>query len=141
MDAKTRRLENYDPDFQTTHNLLFLVSSSNPFLDMINRGDKRRYIMFRVGTCHGLFSVDSKNYYILAIANDQPHNGHLRDTMEWFEHSCVRDKRNLVMLEVLNPRFGAYLLRAGFESWTDGADKGMVKNHKKMGDMCAYCMQ
>lgn len=136
-----KELERYDPDFHTTHNLPFLVSSSNPILDMINQRDKKyRFLMFQVGTCRGLFSYDRENYYILAIANDQPHNGHLQDVLEWFEHSCVRDEMDLVMLEVINSRFSDYLIRNGYKPWTDGTDNGLVKHHNVML-MYTHCIQ
>ncbi len=73
------------------------------------------YTAFKVGTCEGLYSFDGNSYQILAITNDQPNNGHFEDVLEWFEHSCKRDKKNLMILEVWNLKFKKHLIdKRGF---------------------------
>lgn len=70
---------------------------------------------FRVGTCTGLWGSTDDSYYILAVENHKPGNGHLNDVFEWFEFSCKRDKKNLLVLEIINPDFYIHLIsKRGF---------------------------
>jgi hypothetical protein len=94
-----------EPDFKSKHNLLFEVALHfEP--DFMN---------FRVGTCTGLYSWNDKQYIIVAVVNDQPSNGHLDDVFEWFENSCRRDKKDLVVAELMNERFAKHLItKRGF---------------------------
>ncbi len=73
------------------------------------------FLNFRVGTCEGLYSWNDKQYIIVAIVNNQPSNGHLSDVFEWFENSCRRDKKDLVVAELMNERFAIHLItKRGF---------------------------
>lgn len=72
---------------------------------------KENYQRFRVGTVEGLFGFDDDNYYILALQNNELHNGHFDDVLEWFENSCKRDKKNLVIQEVWNPSLKLHLIK------------------------------
>lgn len=66
--------------------------------------------MFRVGTCHGQWGSTEDCYYILTVINDNPGNGHINDVFEWFEASCKRDKKNLIVLQIFNDEFKIHLL-------------------------------
>lgn len=93
-------------EIKTTHNLNFEMAPSI-------YGDMNA--MFKVGTCEGLFGCTADSYYILAITNKFPGNGHLNDVFEWFEHSAKRDKKNLLVLECMNDLFYKHLLsKRGF---------------------------
>lgn len=82
------------------------------------------WLMFRVGTCHGLWRSTPSHYEILAIDNDNKGNGHFEDVLQFFEESCKRDKRNLRFVEILNPRFLKHLVeKRGFHQNGDHADK------------------
>lgn len=65
--------------------------------------------MFKVGTCHGQWYSTQFAYHILSIINDEPGNGHLNDVFEWFENSCRRDGKVLIVEEIMNGRFGRHL--------------------------------
>lgn len=93
--------------FVTTHGLDFFVAQS-PY-------DNEQKI-FRVGTCKGQWGSVTDAYYILSVINSKPGNGHLDDVFEWFEHSCKRDGKNLLVLECgFNPRFYQHLIsKRGF---------------------------
>jgi len=92
-------------EFQTTHKLAFEVGDW-PF------GDFHR---FRIGTCHGLWRATDTSYDILAIDNQVPGNGHFNDVIEWFEQSCRRDKKSLMILEVWNQRLAKHFVeKRGF---------------------------
>ena len=84
-------------EFKSTHNLKFEMARWH-------LGD-----MFRVGTCEGLWGSTNDSYYILSIINSKPGNGHLNDVFEWFENSCKRDGRNLLVLECFNKEFYKHL--------------------------------
>jgi len=86
-----------DKPFQSTHNLDFLNADDIP------------YNHFKIGTCAGLWGSLPDSYYILSVVNDQPGNGHLTDVFEWFEQSCKRDEKNLLVLEVMSERFFMHL--------------------------------
>jgi hypothetical protein len=43
-------------------------------------------------------------YELLAIVNQQPGNGHFREAMQWFEQSCRRDHKRLIIRECWNLR-------------------------------------
>lgn len=85
-----------------------------------------RFMMFKVGTCEGLWTSTSMTYDILAIDNSVPGNGHFEDVLQWFEHSCRRDKKNLRFLEIMNIKFKIHLIsKRGFvpERKTDNVIK------------------
>src|SRR5688572_19885016 len=85
---------------------------------------------FRIGTCEGLWRSTTSSYDILAITNNQPGNGHLEDVLQWFEHSCKRDKKSFKILECWNKGFKMHLIRKrGFSAL--GKDD-VIKHWKKM---------
>lgn len=69
---------------------------------------------FRVGACEGLWRDSGFAYEILAIANDVPGNGHVEATLAHFYKSCKRDKKVLVIREVLNESLRDKLIKNGF---------------------------
>ena len=95
----------------TEHNLDFL---SRPY-PLSFKGQKL-WMEFKVGTCSGLWQSTKKSYIILAIRNAIPNNGHLNDVLQWFEHSCRRDKKSLVISEfIINQGFKKHLIdKRGF---------------------------
>jgi hypothetical protein len=84
---------------KTTHNLDF---ESAPYATGIFR--------FRIGTCSGQWGSCKDCYYIMSVFNEEPGNGHLEDVFEWFEYSCERDHRNLLVLYFLNDDFYDHLI-------------------------------
>ena len=92
-------------EFQSEHNLIFEVAPY-PY----NIDDKNQWMLFRVGTCEGLWCSTDKSYDILAITNNQQGNGHFNDVLQWFEQSCRRDKKALRILEVWNINFKNHLI-------------------------------
>jgi hypothetical protein len=93
-------------DFTSTHNLSF-ESAPDPF----------RGYRFRVGTCEGQWGVAKGCYYILSVTNRNQGNGHFDDVLEWFEFSCKRDGRNLIVLEIWNENLLAHLVdQRGFQA-------------------------
>jgi hypothetical protein len=91
-------------EFKTTHNLLFEVAEHWTGTNL-----------FKIGTCHGQWGSTKDSYYILSVINENPGNGHLVDVFEWFENSCKRDNRNLLILECFNENFYKYLIsKEGF---------------------------
>lgn len=70
---------------------------------------------FKVGTCEGLYQTTQSSYQIVAVTNDEKGNGHLGDVFEWFDNSCKRDKKDLEVVAIMNPRFMVHLMnRRGF---------------------------
>lgn len=61
--------------------------------------------LFRIGTCEGQWLSTDLAYCIMSVSNSNPGNGHLIDVFEWFESSCKRDKKALMILEFFNDRF------------------------------------
>ncbi len=95
----------------TKHNLNFEVADSPYNAFDIGSGHK----MFRIGTCEGQWGSTRDSYFILSISNKCAGNGHLDDVLEWFEYSCKRDNRNLLVLECMNERFYKHLIsKRGF---------------------------
>ena len=82
----------------------------DPISDILGTGFKR----FRVGTCHGLWRDKDNAYEILAIANEEPHNGHFGATMHWFETSAKRDGYTVRVLEIMNASLARTLKRRGY---------------------------
>ncbi|MBF0553230.1 MAG: hypothetical protein HQK96_01590 [Nitrospirae bacterium] len=103
-------------NFQTEHKLDFEVASwPNIFCEKIP------FHRFRIGTCNGLWRQNGDSYEILAIENTKPNNGHFKDVLQWFWHSCKRDKLNLKILELWNERFKKHLIeKHGFEEMKGG---------------------
>lgn len=99
-----------EPEFKSTHGLAFEIKPYDPETDF-----DPDYTRFRVGTCTGAYGCTHRCYTILVVKNSAPGNGHLDDVFEWFENSCRRDKRDLVVLEVMNKRFKRHLIeKRGF---------------------------
>lgn len=96
----------------TKHGLDFLAADS-PY------GDDHK--LFRIGTCDGQWYSLKDSYCILSVINSTPGNGHLDDVFEWFEFSCKRDAKNLIVLECMNERFAMHLIEdRGFVPLDDG---------------------
>lgn len=92
-------------DLITTHELDFL-SVHHPV-----HGN-----LFKIGTCEGVWGSTPDSYFILSVINTEPGNGHLNDVFEWFEFSCKRDNRNLIVLECINSNFYKHLItKRGFQ--------------------------
>jgi hypothetical protein len=97
--------------FQSSHKLDFLNADDFP------------YSLFKIGTCNGQWGCLKDSYFILSILNDEPGNGHLDDVFEWFENSCKRDGKNLLVLEIMNERFYTHLTsKKGFIPLDDQGD-------------------
>src|ERR1044071_4356783 len=95
-------------EFTTTHKLAFEVANNlNPLLG--------NHALYRIGTCTGQWGCTADSYWILSILNRSPGNGHLQDVFEWFENSCKRDNKNLLVLSIFSKRFYEHLiLKRGF---------------------------
>lgn len=71
--------------------------------------------LFRVGTCDGQWMSTENAYCLISVINSKPGNGHLEDVFQWFESSCKRDGKALIVMEVMNERFKKHLLtKRGF---------------------------
>jgi hypothetical protein len=116
-------------EFKTTHNLTFYDAPDHGhlILDMLFPKHGNTFVpyrRFKIGTCHGLWNVESKTYNILAIINDEPGNGHLEDVFEYFENSARRDNHALKILEVWNKSFETHLInKRGFKKIKTGCIK------------------
>lgn len=107
---KTNKLKIINMNFKSTHNLIFEVAPHFSE-DTFN---------FRVGTCTGVYSFNADNYIIIWIGNTENGNGHLQDVFDWFENSCKRDKKNLMVVELMNKRFMRHLIeKRGFVAIDD----------------------
>lgn len=102
----------------TTHNLPFEAAPWEPsmakfFPDLVRSvmHINSSIVAFRVGTCDGIYTAENGFYQIIAIKNDNPGNGHFEDVLQWFEASCIRDKKGLMFMEIMNEDFGKHLER------------------------------
>lgn len=108
--------------FSTTHNLDFEVAEwpHHP-----------AYKRFRVGTVEGLWGSEEEAFVILALFNDQPGNGHFDDTLEWFEYSCRREAKDLMVIELWNRDLRRHLIqKRGFRP-VEGLD-AVIKDVRDM---------
>lgn len=102
--------------FKTMHNLQFEVANWPNILR-----EKVPFHRFRVGTCEGLWRQRDEFYEVLAIKNNEPHNGHLIDVLQWFKQSCKRDSFSLKILELWNEGFKRHLIeKHGFREIKEG---------------------
>lgn len=93
-------------EMKTKYNLIFEVA---PW------PRNKAIMLFRVGTCEGQWLSTNEAYCIMSIVNNSPGNGHLEDVFQWFESSCKRDGKALIVLELMNERFKKHLLtKRGF---------------------------
>ena len=100
-------------------------------LDFLSRQWSDEWNIFKIGTCGGQWSATEDAYIILSFINDEPGNGHLNDVFEWFEHSCKRDKKNLIVMEVMNEGFYMHLLtKRGFIP-LDASGNNVIKIFEK----------
>lgn len=101
--------------FQSTHKLEFETAVYKVQMD-----SDTTWMLYRIGTCHGLWCAEDKTYDILAIMNNKPGNGHFNDVLEWFEQSCIRDKYDLRVLECWNTQLKIHLMtKRGFYNYHD----------------------
>lgn len=117
---------------QTPHNLNFESCESEYSLaySLVFGGAQHR--LFRVGTCEGQWGYTGDSYYILSVINKFPGNGHFEDVLAWFEYSCKRDNKNLLVLECMNKNFYQHLVtKRGFIK-LDELQENCIKvfNHK-----------
>lgn len=109
--------------FTSTHNLDFEIG------DWAFSKDWQR---FRVGTVTGLFGGDEDCFIILALDNSDPGNGHFTDVLEWFQHSCRRDAKDLKVIELWNKDLKRHLIEEqGFKAVEGTVDEVI----KKVRDM------
>ena len=73
------------------------------------------YLHFRVGTCHGLWRATDHSYEILAVHNRAKGNGHFKAALWWFEQSCRRDGKTLLLRQVFNPWLAFQCWRHGYQ--------------------------
>jgi len=105
-------------DYKSTHELVFYTAQW---------WATDEFMQFKVGTCHGLWKSTETSYDILAIDNHEPGNGHLQDVFDWFEFSCLRDSRDLRILELMNPRFIRHLINKRGFYWDGKIPVNLVK--------------
>jgi len=93
----------------TTHKLYFQACPwpRNPAIQL-----------FKIGTCEGQWVYNDLSYCIISVMNDVPGNGHLDDVFQWFEFSCKRDKKALVIMEFFNAKFKQHCIyKRGFQKF------------------------
>jgi hypothetical protein len=77
-----------------------------------------------VGTCHGLIDQSGKAIKIIAIMNDEPHNGNFQDFMDNVEG---RGKA-VVVVEIWNKHLRQHLLKVrGYRPCKKNGHKRVVK--------------
>jgi hypothetical protein len=92
---------------KTTHRLEFEIAEWPYSSDIL---------LFRVGSCTGQWFSSDFAYHILSILNEKPGNGHLQDVFEWFEASCLRDGKALMIMDFFNPEFKRHCIeKRGFK--------------------------
>lgn len=107
---------------KTTHNLDFEACPwfRNPTIQL-----------FRIGTCEGQWLSTDDAFVIISILNKNPGNGHLDDVFEWFEYSCKRDKKALMIMEFMNDRFKKHCIeKRGFTAIKNTDD--VIKEFSEM---------
>jgi hypothetical protein len=92
-----------------------MISPPIPFESTAETYRAGEFLCFRVGTCEGLWRSTSEAYEILAVVNHKRGNGHFKEAMLWFEQSCRRDRKALLVREIWNPRLAFMLRRNGFK--------------------------
>lgn len=115
--------------FRSTHNLKFESAEwVNPIGIILNADEVNPWLIYRVGTCHGQWRSTRDAYEILTVINEVPGNGHLQDVLEWFEQSCRRDKKDLVVREMWNRPFMEHLIaKRGFVQMNE---ESVIKHFK-----------
>lgn len=73
------------------------------------------FYQFRVGTCEGLWRSTPTHYEILAVKNRVKHNGHYKLALAYFEKSCRRDNKKLLISKCWNPRVSWMNWKHGFK--------------------------
>ena len=91
---------------QTKHKLAFEVAEWHRNTSIM---------LYRVGTVSGQWMSTEHAYIIISFLNESPGNGHLDDVFEWFEYSCKRDNKALMIMEFMNDRFKKHCIdKRGF---------------------------
>lgn len=90
--------------FKTEHELEYLQGEETE----IEPG--RTMAGYRVGTCHGLVCFTDDAIEILAVANEEPGNGHFNDVLQWFEYAAVDQGKILRVIELWNQPLKRHLI-------------------------------
>lgn len=116
---------------KTQHNLLFEVAEWNLGNELNINEDWK---LFRIGTCTGQWRGIGKDFYeILSVINNEPGNGHFEDVLEWFEQSCRRDGRALLIREIFNKKFYEHLIeKRGFKPY---GENDLIKIFKEKSNV------
>lgn len=69
---------------------------------------------WKYGTCEGLWIIEPDRLLILAIKNNEPHNGHFIKFMHMIEKKAAAEKKDLYFISFINPRFKQYLKNRGY---------------------------
>lgn len=111
---------------ETEHKLLFEVAPS-PY----NLPGGVEHALYRVGTCHGQWGFTQDSFFILSVMNEQPGNGHFNDVLQWFENSCKRENKNLLILDCMNKDFYIHLLNKRGFTKLDKEERNLIKIFNK----------
>lgn len=71
---------------------------------------------WKCGTCRGFWVVEPDRLLVSAVRNDSPHNGHFAAFMRQVERFAASQKKDLLFISFMNPRFKEHLIRCrGYE--------------------------
>ena len=99
---------------KTKHRLIFESAEWKSVLAKAILGNlfnREGWQIFRIGTVEGQWRSTETAYEILSITNNEPGNGHLDDVFEWFEYSCKRDGKDLIIREFWNNDFKEHCIK------------------------------
>ena len=103
--------------FKTIHNLEFKEEDSwiERLISNICNVSKLNTKIYYIGTCKGQYFIKDKKVILLSILNDEPHNGHFIDVLQYFCNMAINKKYDFVIGSIMNERLYNHFIKKGFE--------------------------
>lgn len=90
----------------------------------LNSAMQTSYTKLQVGTCHGLVDLQGSIVRLIAVANDEPHNGDFQKFMDNLEHRG----KNIVVEELWNKNLRRHLIeKRGYKPCKKNGNKRVIK--------------
>lgn len=111
--------------------LIFKELDLRPFPPAMMMGDDDMF-MYQKGTVRGLIKIGSKSLELVAIENDEAHNGQFLQFIEWMERNSFKHGFKFSITTFFNPRLRQWFINRGYEYDKHNDSTTYVRPAKKM---------
>lgn len=69
-------------------------------------------LIYKIGTCHGIYRTNKFSVDIIEMTNDEPANSHFDDVLQWFTEIARQERLPLRIVGILNPEIKSILVKS-----------------------------